>query len=522
MQYEYVAVSTLLCFIIPSMIHWFFEYRKLPKAYPDIFSWRDPKFLGSYFLAALVQIPIVRVRNTKDVAKLAKGIDRKTGALREMFELNTYKLDILVNQATNATEQALRASATKFMAQRVRNRFSTALNVFQDMVRQTAQSEFMPLRLILTEALFEHSNKVIFDYEPNFHDGTDMMEWIDFINYHNTKGFGMLQFFFPWTYRLPLKRNQRRRQIIDKFAPLFDDLLQQQKQLDEDGEECLFSLAKDKLPDHGDSAKGFFFGLVTASLLTSITTSCCLLHYLAIHPDVQDEIFNEINKILPSDLQELNHDILMKLVHTRAFVKECLRLISPVPNLPRSIGKVHILLDLQGLNKSDTLWHEAEKINTNRFIVGGEDSPKLVSHGDKFFPFGVGRRSCPAAEYAQFEFVLMVALYVREFEISYDQNPEHALQLEYVGGVPHITNSDDLVLEFATRKQKYDGKRRSVRRESALSMFNPMAEATHESSSFLPRRSLGNVGARQMAPTSANRRQSAPVQRRARHSFSHG
>jgi cytochrome P450 len=82
-----------------------------------------------------------------------------------------------------------------------------------------------------------------------------------------------------------------------------------------------------------------------------------LLHYLAIHPDVQDEIFNEINKILPTDLQELNHDMLMKLVHTRAFVKECLRLISPVPTLPRSIGKVHILLDLEGLNQSETLWH---------------------------------------------------------------------------------------------------------------------------------------------------------------------
>jgi hypothetical protein len=180
-------------------------------------------------------------------------------------------------------------------------------------------------------------------------------------------------------------------------------------------------------------------------------------------------------------------------------------------------------LDLEGLNKSDTLWHEPEKINTNRFIVDGEDSPKLVSHGDKFFPFGVGRRSCPATEYAQFEFVLMVALYVREFEISYDQNPEHALQLEYVGGVPHITNSDDLVLEFTTRKDKYDGKRRRVRRENALTMFNPMADATHESSSFLPRRSLGNVGrVRQLVPTSASRRQSEPVHRRARHSFVHG
>jgi hypothetical protein len=110
-----------------------------------------------------------------------------------------------------------------------------------------------------------------------------------------------------------------------------------------------------------------------------------LVHYLAIHPNVQGEIFNEANKISPADL-EVNHEI-------RSHASIC----QDVPSthfsrctLPRSIG-----LGLKGLNGDDTLWHGPKEFNTNRFNVDREDSPKLVSHSDKFVHFGVGRRPCP-------------------------------------------------------------------------------------------------------------------------------
>jgi cytochrome P450 len=371
----------------------------------------------------------------------------------QLFQLHNYKSDLIVSQDTNPTEQKFRAAATRFSANRVRERFSDACKIFHKLIKTTAQYG-QPLKESVVSALFEHSNKVLFDYEPSVFTSMDIAELIDFINFENLDGIGILQICFPSSYKLPLQRNKRRNAIIERFAPLFEDILEQQKALAKQGQDCILRATLEKLDDEekrkieedDDYLKSFFWGLYTASFLTSITTSCAVLHHLAKQTDAQEVIAREVKAVFPTDMKDLTHGHLMKLVDTRSFVKEVMRSFSPAPSVGRRIGKVNVNLSLKTLNDSPDLWDEPKKLVYNRFV----EKSRLNEHREKFFTFGLGRRSCPGQEYVQFEFVLIVALFVREYKISHE-DPDTKLHLSYLGSIPTITNPSDLVFDFFPR-----------------------------------------------------------------------
>lgn len=295
-------------------------------------------------------------------------------------------------------------------------------------------------------------NQILFDFEPpeKLFSYKDMMDWIAFINYGNVKGVGILQANFPWMYRIPLERNRRRRAKMLKFRPLVETLYQRQRQLRDRGVDCLIGAAEAALGrefEKSDDAKTFLFGLYTAAMLTSLTTASCLLQNLSSNPMVAQALTAEAKRCIPN-LAAVQYQDLEKMNMIRAFVKETLRTASPVPVIPRSIGKVDIYLSLQDLNQSPDLYPNAQFFDPKRFIH--TQTGKVIEQfaHQSFLPFGLGKRSCPGREYVQFEFILMTALLVRKHRVKRnDITPDEAdattqsgdaLDLAYIGPVPHV------------------------------------------------------------------------------------
>lgn len=465
-------ISTLLV----SAVYWYLEFDKLPRAFPQVFSWSDPSFWAVYLRAVFLQIAFIQIRNPDHVALLSKLVHQKSGPLKQLFRLHNYKTDIIVNQDTNPIEQSLRAAATRFSSNRVRERFCVAYQIFQELVQMTAQRG-QPLNTSMASALFKHSNKILFDYIPSTFTSMDMTELIDFLNFDNLDGIGLLQTFCPWTYKLPLRRNKRRNAIIEKFGPLWESILKQQKTLINQGRDCLLLAAlenihdkdsRKKIEEDDDCLKSFFMGLYIASFLTSITTSCVVLHHLAKNHHAQELIAQEIKDTFPEDMKDLTHSHLMRLVHTRSFVMEVMRYFSPAPSLGRRVGRINLNLSLKALNESSSLWDKPKRLVPNRFV----SKSRLDRRSHKFFPFGVGRRSCPGQEYVQFEFVLIVALFVREYKIRHE-DLDTQLHLSYLGSIPTIMNPSDLVFDFFPRHINTNRRAALMRQKSTASFMMP-------------------------------------------------
>mmetsp|Transcript_26411 Transcript_26411/g.40533 ORF Transcript_26411/g.40533 Transcript_26411/m.40533 type:complete len:184 (+) Transcript_26411:84-635(+) len=162
----------------------------------------------------------------------------------------------------------------------------------------------------------------------------------------------------------------------------------------------------------------------------------------------------------------------MKLVHTRSFVREVMRYFSPAPSLGRRIGLVNLNLSLKALNESSDLWDEPKTLFPDRFVK----KSRLDSSSQKFFPFGIGRRSCPGQEYVQFEFVLIVALFIRDYKITHE-DPDTKLHLSYLGSIPTIMNPSDLVFDFYPRNILKNRRAGLMKKKSTASFMAPGTKA---------------------------------------------
>lgn len=133
---------------------------------------------------------------------------------------------------------------------------------------------------------------------------------------------------------------------------------------------------------------------------TAATNVCALL---AIYPDVQQKLYEEIQSVLPDPESDVNQEDITNMPYLDAFTKESLRFFPVVPVLTRllnedmCLGDVTVpkgteyIMDIWNMHRIQSNWKfDATKFNPENFF------PENVveRHPYSYVPFSAGPRSC--------------------------------------------------------------------------------------------------------------------------------
>ncbi|GAB1869955.1 Cytochrome p450 9e2 [Camponotus japonicus] len=157
----------------------------------------------------------------------------------------------------------------------------------------------------------------------------------------------------------------------------------------------------------------FFFG----GFDTTSTAMCFAAHELAVNPDVQNKLRQEIDKILEESNGEVTYETINRFEYLDLVINETLRLYPPIGVLERLCDKSYELPPaLPGekpftMEKGMTVWipvyaihHDAtyyddpEKFRPERFLHN-----KMYHNSPCYLPFGLGPRMCIANRFAMLE-----------------------------------------------------------------------------------------------------------------------
>lgn len=196
------------------------------------------------------------------------------------------------------------------------------------------------------------------------------------------------------------------------------------------------SIKEKKLSEFEIYCQAFIFLLggyeTTAALLTHVTYS------LAVHPDVQEKLYQEVMATLPDS--DINYDDLQKLPFLDAVINETLRLYAPLYRLDRTAQADYFDEDLGLKIPKDTVFRvpvhavhrnpeyftDPDTFNPERFLTPNKESIAPFS----FIPFGAGPRNCIGMRFALLEAKLALTEIIRSFRVVKVPETNVPLQIE--------------------------------------------------------------------------------------------
>ena len=186
-------------------------------------------------------------------------------------------------------------------------------------------------------------------------------------------------------------------------------------------------LPVDEVADHMN-----FLMMAAHDTITSSATS--LVYYLASHPEWQDRLRDEALAVTGG--RDLAYEDLGKLELTEMAFKEALRLIPPVPSLPRralrdfEFGGYHfpagtgVGINVHWTHHSAEYWPEPERFDPLRFTREAEKA----RHKYAWVPFGGGAHMCLGLHFAYMQVKVLMAQLLGRYRIELAEGAEVAWQ----------------------------------------------------------------------------------------------
>ncbi|KAJ9594230.1 hypothetical protein L9F63_014390 [Diploptera punctata] len=210
-----------------------------------------------------------------------------------------------------------------------------------------------------------------------------------------------------------------------------------------------------KLEDDDYAAQAFSFLL--AGFETSSTTMSFTLYELALHPEIQNKLREEISQVLQKHNNQVTYEAIQEMKYLDMVVNETLRKYPPLPFLdrksatncefPAPTGRgtitipagTGIYIPLLGLHYDPKYYPEPDKFDPERFT----DENKRNRPGYTYMPFGEGPRLCIGMRFGLMQtkigLIHMLTRYelepCKETKIPLVLNKK-AFMLQSVGGIP--------------------------------------------------------------------------------------
>ncbi|EKM58126.1 uncharacterized protein PHACADRAFT_252187 [Phanerochaete carnosa HHB-10118-sp] len=233
-------------------------------------------------------------------------------------------------------------------------------------------------------------------------------------------------------YMSDMIRQRRESQHKEERYDLFNGLLDASEE-EEEGEL--------KLTD--EELMGNVFIFLIAGNETTGHTLCYALALLALHPDEQEKLYQQIRSILPAGELPRYQD-LRNFTYADAVLCETLRMFPPVFGIPKRAADdaffkttndagepvvvfipkgSDVLFDTAGLHYNPKYWTDPHTFSPSRFTRS--DWPR-----DAYLPFSGGPRACLGRRFAEIEIIAVLVLFVLRFTIHVKDEPKYRSETE--------------------------------------------------------------------------------------------
>lgn len=253
--------------------------------------------------------------------------------------------------------------------------------------------------------------------------------------------------YLPFLRRFDLQGHERAmRKIMSRVDEIYDTIINEHCQKrkvggPQDGSEESHSNFVDQLlslpGENGEerlkrtTIKAILIDLVAAGTDTSSITSEWTMAELLQHPEVMEEVREEIDKVVGKERLVEESD-LGSLQHLKAVVKEIFRL-HPVgafliPHVSLEDTQVagyfipkntRVLINTYALGRNPKVWENPTEFLPKRFMnVENVENVELTDANLRMVPFGAGRRGCPGATLGSGVVLLGLARLIHAFSWS--------------------------------------------------------------------------------------------------------
>lgn len=172
--------------------------------------------------------------------------------------------------------------------------------------------------------------------------------------------------------------------------------------------------------------------MLSAGVDTTSNTMSFLLYALALNPEKQAILREEIRGILPDKSSPMTEQAMRNLPYLRACMKEAARMRATLVGTARRLPVDTVLCGYQMPKFTDismsTMMMSMEEKNfkranefiPERFLKGEQGEHELKAQNPfSFLPFGFGARMCIGKRLAELEIEILTAKLVRNFEIQW-------------------------------------------------------------------------------------------------------
>uniref|UniRef100_UPI00358F15FF cytochrome P450 3A9-like n=1 Tax=Myxine glutinosa TaxID=7769 RepID=UPI00358F15FF len=208
------------------------------------------------------------------------------------------------------------------------------------------------------------------------------------------------------------------------------------------------------LSDNEIQAQAMIF--ILAGTDTTANTLSYVAYNLAVHPDIQRKLQNEIDKAFP-DKSELTYEGVMGLPYLDMVISETLRMFPIAARAHRvckkstELGGLHVPrgmiigVPLFALQRDPSVWPEPEEFRPERFTKEAKEGRNPYA----YLPFGAGPRNCIGMRFALMHMKMGLVALLREFNIR--TTPETEIPLEIGSGVL-LSPKNPIKLKFERRE----------------------------------------------------------------------
>ena len=163
---------------------------------------------------------------------------------------------------------------------------------------------------------------------------------------------------------------------------------------------------------------------LTAGFETTANTLTSIMLYFAMHPELQEKVYEEIVAGLGSDTN-ITHEHIKEMEYLEAFIKETLRMKPPAAEHDRFCVKdtvvcgipikkgTQIQFPIPACHYDEEFFPEPMTFNPERFLKENED--KIIPY--TWQAFGAGLRACIGQRFAMMEMKIFVAKLLQKFQI---------------------------------------------------------------------------------------------------------